>query len=169
MDYMKDLEIDFSDLENCWKKQPTLYMEYAEEHADASRDKDKAKERLEVVKAKLDNHIRENPIEYGCDKKLTEAAIKSLVANNEEVIEATSKLTDANYDMNILAAAKTAFEHRKKALEGLTQLFASGYFADVKIPIKIKDAIANETANEHKKKLEANERLKSLKKRKKLT
>lgn len=126
-DYAKDLRIGYADeLEDQWEKQPALFMKYGEEWAASVRRRDNAKENLEVVKARIDKDVRDNYSDYGFDKKPTEAGITATVVAHGEVREAAKVLNEAQEEMNILSVAKTAFEHKKKALEYRTQLFLSG-------------------------------------------
>ncbi|EHS0850167.1 hypothetical protein KVH78_004687, partial [Escherichia coli] len=50
---MADLEFDRDNLEEVWRKQPRLLMEYGSKLAQADRDVAEAKLNLEAVEAKL--------------------------------------------------------------------------------------------------------------------
>ena len=127
LDYARDLRVGYADeLEEQWEKQPILFMRYGEEWAAAVRRRDDAKEALEVAKADADKDVRINFEKYDFDKKPTEAAIASTVAMNLAVRKAGRKLNEAQEEMNVLAVAKMAFEHKKKALENRTDLFLKG-------------------------------------------
>jgi len=54
---------------------------------------------------------------------------------------AQQDLIESTRNVNLLAAAKSAFEHRKKALEGLTQLWLGGYYSNPNIPTEIKERV----------------------------
>ena len=127
-EYLDDLQLSTDSLDESWIEQPLLYAKYGELVANATEQRDNAKQNLDVVKAQKDSDIRSAPELFGFDKKPTEAAIANVVILSPEVREATQVLIDANKELNILTVAKTAFDHRKKALEGLTQLFISNYF-----------------------------------------
>jgi len=96
-------------------------------------------------------------------KKPTEAAINAAISKDEDYQLEQQALLDANEAVNLLVSAKAAFEHRKKALEGLTQLWLGGYFSDPKIPAEIKEQFkkpSEEYQKEQQTKLNENSRLK---------
>jgi hypothetical protein len=132
-DYKNDLEISFHDLEDHWKRQGTLYMKWGELHANSIRLRDRAKEKLEVLKAEKGAYIRDFWSEEDYSKPLTVDGVKDWVANNDEVKGAVSDLIKATENMNLMGVAKGAFEHKKKALEMLTQLYLIGYFSKPKL------------------------------------
>ena len=127
--YKTDLEIDFDNLAQNWADQQSFYMKYGEEHANKIRDRDKLKEQLDIVKAERGAYIREHWENEGLIKPLTVDGVKDYVTIDPQVRSAVSDLINANHEMNVLQVAKSAFEHRKKALESLTQLFLIGYFS----------------------------------------
>ena len=57
---MADLEFDRDNLEEVWRKQPRLLMEYGSKLAQADRDVAEAKLNLEAVEAKLYDTERKN-------------------------------------------------------------------------------------------------------------
>lgn len=153
--YNKDLEIDFSRLDEIWRDHSVKFMKWSEKWVNAVSERDRAKEALEVVKAELDSEIRTKYV----GKKPTEAAINSMITTNKEYQEAVSKLIDANESVNLLASAKTAFEHKKKALESLTQLWIQGYWSEPKIQSEFKMTFDNRYIDNQKQKLSENQRL----------
>ena len=156
-DYNKDLEIDFSRLDENWRDHSKNYMEWSERWVNAVADRDRAKEGLDVVKAELDQEIRNR--EY--NKKPTEAAISSMILTHRNYRSAYELLTKATEKVNLLMSAKLAFEHHKAALEGVTKLWLNGYWSEPRIPMEIKDKFDNSDYNEQqRKKLNENKRLK---------
>lgn len=133
MSYSKDIAIDKSQLDYEWLRQSLLYFKYSELYANAIFERDKAKERLEVVKAKIDLDIRKSPEEYGISR-ITEGAIASAITLDEEYVEAKNDYLNAVKEVNILAGVKGALEHKKSALETLAKLYLSGYWGEAKIP-----------------------------------
>jgi hypothetical protein len=129
MDYNADLAIEFDNLAENWRDQQMLYMKYGEEHANKMRERDRLKESLDIIKAERGAHIREMWETEGFDKAPTVDGVNGWVTRDEQTQEAVKKLIGANHDMNVLHVAKSAFEHRKKALESLTQLYLIGYFS----------------------------------------
>lgn len=133
MNYEDDLRIDPNALDIEWLDQPKLYMQYAEEAADASREVDKTKERLEVTRAELDGEIRSKAEDKG-EKKPTEGAILMQIQTHPRYQQAISDFNEAKYNQNMMNAAVKAFEQRKVALENLVRLHGSSYFAGPSIP-----------------------------------
>ncbi|KKM60272.1 hypothetical protein LCGC14_1543490, partial [marine sediment metagenome] len=64
MDYETDIVIDESALDVEWLEQPRLFLQYGRNEHRARRDMDYAKERLDLVKAKLDKAMRADPDKY---------------------------------------------------------------------------------------------------------
>ena len=159
-EYNEDLKIDFAELDINWRDHSTNYMKWSEKWVNSVAYRDRSKEALEVVRAGLDAKYRRDLFD---GKKPTEVAIAAAIISDEEYKLANQTLLDANEAVNLLASAKTAFEHRKKALEGLTQLWLGGYFSNPNIPTEVKEQFrqANpEYQNEQKEKLNKNPRLK---------
>jgi hypothetical protein len=142
-DYMKDLAIDPFSLEKEWLLQPQLYMKYSELAAEAQKKRDKAKERLDIVRAELDDKIRSSPLEYGApeDKngspRITEAWISATILLQPEYSKAIAEINQTNYEYNLYSAAVRAFDHRKKALEMEVQLWSGGYWSAPNLPKEI--------------------------------
>jgi hypothetical protein len=128
-DFKKDLEIDQFSLDSEWRDQPLRYAEWAEKAVDASFQYDKAKERLDVARADLDQKIRKEPAKYGIEK-FTEGAVSAAIANNKDFQKQNEEVLEAKRNKMLLDIAPIAFEHRKRALEKLTDLFLSKYYAE---------------------------------------
>jgi hypothetical protein len=130
-----DLKIDLNALHEEWLKQPSLYMKYSDLAAQAARTRDQLKERIDVVRAEIDNEIRENLGGYNCptDKggafKPTEAWINATIQRQNLFQNASEAYHAANYVANLLKGAITAFDHRKKALEMEVMLWQAGYWS----------------------------------------
>ncbi len=132
MGYKEDLKIDKYALDEEWLKQPTLFINWAEEFVEAQADRDRKKEQLDLIKAELDNVIRSEPEKFGL-AKVTEGAIQNIILTEGSYRDAQDKYLTAIKQAKILDVAKEAFDHKKKALENLTQLFLAGYFANSEI------------------------------------
>ena len=61
MGYKDDIKIDKHNLDVEWMNHAVLFIEWAEKEVEAQFEKDKAKERLDLVKAELDSRIRSDP------------------------------------------------------------------------------------------------------------
>lgn len=129
MDFQKDIEIDQNALDQEWIAQPVLYMRYAELEAEARRTMDEEKVRSDVVRAKLDAKIRENPEDYGISK-VTEGSILSAIQQDEDYLESQTALRTAKYQLDMISGAVRALDHRRKALENLVYLHGQSYFSE---------------------------------------
>jgi len=159
-EYNEDLEIDFAQLDINWRDHSTNYMKWSEKWVNAVAERDRLKESLDVLKAELDAKYR---IKLYDGKKPTEVSIAAIITTNDDYKLAQWTLIDANEAVNLLASAKAAFGHRKKALEGLTQLWLGGYFSNPNIPAEIKERVKKDNPRyqkEQQEKLNANPRLK---------
>ena len=161
MGYKDDLKIDKYALDEEWLRQPTLFINWAEEYVEAQADRDRKKEQLDLIKAELDNAIRSEPEKFGLSK-VTEGAITNIIIMEGSYRDANDKyLTDIK-QAKILDVAKEAFDHKKKALEALTQLFLAGYFANNELKLKgdVKDYLTDLKSERIDSGLEKNKRLK---------
>jgi len=108
-----DLQINEYRLDTEWKKQAELYYQYAAELADARKELDSNKSKLEKTKASLYKMISAAPEVYGL-KKSTENAINSAILEQLDYVDAQAAIIEAKYRVDILAALLTAFDHKKK-------------------------------------------------------
>jgi hypothetical protein len=128
-----DLYVDRNDLPTEWEKQPQLYMYWAEEYAWAVMDRDKAKDQLDLVAADLDSAIRTDPAAYEL-VKVTEASVAAAVKKQQSYGDAVEKLHQANLVVNRMAAARSAMDHKRKALEHLTTLAVNEFYSSNTAP-----------------------------------
>lgn len=132
MGYEDDLKIDMFSLHEEWIKQSNLFMEWAEQYADAIFVRDKEKELLDLTKAEIDSEIRLDPEAFHLNKKPkpTESSIAACVIQDERYKEQKKAYLEAVKEANIINGAKEAMNHRKAALENLTKLWIAGYYSD---------------------------------------
>jgi len=165
MNYKKVLEIDLERLEENLIEQAQLVMECGELWAEKTAERDRAKENLSVIEAELDGYARANWVDIA-DTKMTEKSIFGYVLNENKRKKAMEELINLTEETNILSVAKVAFEHRKKALEGLVSLFIADYWADPKIAKKDIDEVkSTERKESQQKELNKNPRLKKLRRK----
>lgn len=131
-DYTADLEINKNKLDIEWQHQPQLYMQYAELDVLAQEERDKAIRNLGVVKAELDADIRSDPKRFGIEKA-TEAAIANVIINTKRYRDADAEVIEKTKRAKLLSAAVVAFEHRKRALTKLTDLWISGFYGEMTV------------------------------------
>ena len=126
--YKKELEIDQYALETEWLSIPSQILRYSTLFAQAIFDRDQAKEALEIVRAEMDRIVRMESMERG--EKITEALVSSKIQLSPEYIEATKKVHEADYNVNVLRGAVNAFQAKKTALENLVRLFGMKYYSE---------------------------------------
>ena len=125
-----DVKISINHLDQAAIDQPSLFAEWGERWAEATMNRDRLKERLATVKAEADEAIRSNPKAYGwvADKAPTEAWVASQIVIHKQVLKVSEELLAAQYDVNMASVGKESMDHRRKALEILTTLYANSYF-----------------------------------------
>lgn len=133
MDYSKDIEIDQSALDVEWLEQPRLMFKYAKMCAEAKRNLDLTKERLDVIRAEVDRKVRSDPKEYGITK-ITESGVANTILTVPEYQAASRDLIEAKYEFEMARAAVSSVEQRKDSLENLVRLHGQQYFAGPSIP-----------------------------------
>jgi hypothetical protein len=144
LNYTEDLMIDQDQLDYEWLTQSSNYMKYQEQAIFAQTKVDKANERLGIYEAELDATIRAEAKES--KEKITEAQIKNQIIVNEERLELVQEVRVAKEHYNILSAAVKSFDHKKKALEYLSQLWMGGYYSEPKAP-NVKDKILDNVSD----------------------
>ncbi|MBN2570509.1 MAG: hypothetical protein JXA68_00155 [Ignavibacteriales bacterium] len=138
MNYEQDMYIDEDFLDMEFLDQPSLMVKYSTMLADAKRERDLAKEALDLKKAEIDRDVRNNPDNYDL-AKITETAILNVILSDDTYKEANKIYNDANYEVNVLQGVVSAIEHRKSALENLVKLYGQNYFAGPSIPHDLKE------------------------------
>ena len=125
-----DFETDIKISENIayeWNRQSELFMIYGLEFVNASQRRDKAKERLDYIAAELDEQFRKQADSDG--SKITEKALANKIVNDGRYRKANKEYIEAKSDEGKWLIVKTAFEHRKKALEYKAQFMINGMFS----------------------------------------
>lgn len=127
------LEIDIHQLHLDWCHQPKLLYEHAMKLADARMRHAEAKVELELIEAETDAEIRKRPFAYDLEK-VTEAVVRNTVIQQKNVKEAQAALIAAKHAVDVLEAAVSALDHKKKALENMVQLRLNELYAEPKMP-----------------------------------
>jgi len=126
--YLELVGIDRSNLHEEFTHQPQNYAEISEGCTIADFEKQSLKEQVKVIEAEVDLEIRNGTYE-NLPAKVTENAIKSIVAVDARVQEVNKAHIQAIFFSNMLEGARVASEHKKKSLEKLTDLHMTGYFS----------------------------------------
>ena len=167
LNYKEDLRIDRDALEECLVEQPEMYAKWSDAWAQAVKERDEAKEALNLVKADLDMRVRKGWDILGFEKKPTDMAITTWICAHTDYRNSNFHLIQATYNVNVLEAAKWAFQHRKDSLDNLTKLFLSNYYSDSKaVGQEARDMLADMRQKKHLEVLEDNPRSQLLRRRK---
>ena len=159
-EYESDVFIDIHALDEELFRQPSLFIKWAEKAANATTERDRIKNKLELVRGEVALDFRENPDSYKF--KITEETVKALVETDNDVVMLKEELLKANEEVNILTAAKMAIEQKKSMLESVVKLYQTGYWGELAVPNtdkitqKYDDKILNDKLNQ-------NERLRRVK------
>jgi hypothetical protein len=125
----KDLELDLYKLDEGWLDLPLLSLKWSQKLVETEMDTRNLKIKVEQLRATIDGKMRENPGEYGI-QKITEGTITAAITIHPAVVEALQECNDKDRESKEVKAMCLAIEAKRKALEGLTQLYSTGYFAN---------------------------------------
>jgi hypothetical protein len=132
MKYREELKIDLYKLDEEWLDQPNKVERWTTRHAEAEAIRDRLEQRIGVVKALVEEDVRKKPAKYGwgdSSRHPTEPFISSQVTKSRKVQKAQRDFIEAKKNAKILAGAVRSFEHRKRALEKLYDMWCRQYYA----------------------------------------
>ncbi len=142
------LKIDHSALDVEWLDQPNLMIRYIRHQANCALTLDKAKERLDVLRAELDKKIRAHPEKFDVSK-LTETVVTNTIIIQPEYKDLQEEVLEAKYEFDIARAAVSAINARKEALENLVKLHGMSYFAGPKMPRDLNQEVKRKKQQEN--------------------
>ena len=128
-----DQKLDPTQLDLAAALQGELFFYWAEQAVAARRMVDHTKLALELEENRLSLECRQDPESFGLTKA-TEAAITAAIKVNKEYQIASTALMDARHESNLLDAAVSAMEQRKRMIEVLITLHGQQYFAGPSVP-----------------------------------
>lgn len=138
--YKEDVGIDPGELDVEWLKQATLYAKYAQLAPDANDRVRKLEQKLKVIRSQLILEASEKGEEVlGKGVKPTGQPIEAYYRTNQEHIETKKELFEAMREAEMINNALFALQQKKTALENLTKLVLSGYFAAPSIPRELSE------------------------------
>lgn len=151
-EYQQDLTINEYALELECAEQPSKFMKWAERYALAIFERDKAKQDLKVTIAETNLSIRNRePEDFGLSK-WTENAVQSVLDKHPDVLVAENKYLNAVKELELMRAAKDAFQDRKFQLINIVSLRNAQYFSD---PLREQEARESAARAAQEKALEA--------------
>ena len=98
-------------------------------HADLVEERDLAKNKVDLIKAKLDDEIRK---EFR-NEKITEKKIENLILLNEEYQEAFKNYLGVRKEEQLAANEKEMAMQRRAYLKILAELWIASYYGDPEI------------------------------------
>lgn len=110
----QDLQIQDTDLNSCMSEQASLYGYYSVLYAKAQLSADRAKNHVEVLKARKNAALRN--AKTGRGVKFTEAQLESEVLRSEEVVNAMDKAATTRMRAALIKEALEAFRQRRDML-----------------------------------------------------
>lgn len=127
-----DFRVDRHRLIEQIEEQPQATYEVYLAMADVKDSQESLKIELALMRAEVSSNVRESPEDYGIEK-VTEAAIKEEVEQDEDVQAIVQQMQINRKEIDFINAALEGLKDRKKALENATSLFIAGYFSNVKV------------------------------------
>ena len=137
--YEQDLIIDPNQLDVEAVRQAELFYRYAKEAVKARTVMDEKKMAMEVLEAKLQMRVRENPEKFGL-LKVTEASIIACVKTRDSYIGAFQEWVRAAERSRLIDKAVVGMEMKKSMIETLTKLHGQQYFAGPSVPHNLVEA-----------------------------
>jgi len=151
-EYQDDLKINIRQLHREWKEQPAKFAKWGEKWADAVAERDRISRELELLNIEYDTEARQNADEI-FPKKPTETAISNWIDSHGDIQDLKRDLIEANRIVNHYSIAKTAFQHRTKALENEVKLYLADYYSLEDLDGETKNMIDRKKKKETQKKM----------------
>jgi len=153
-----DMFIDRHRLDEEWEDHPMRVIKWGRRLADAIEQRDIHQKQTELLYAKIGGKIRANPTDHGLKEKPTEGAIAGKIARNTDYREMIMEDIRLQKEVRYLEVTMKGFEHRKKALEKIQELFLTGYWAEP----RAKRGSQSEAHTENERKYRHREALKNI-------
>ena len=116
-----------------WVEHPSRVFYYASLAANIQMRLEEARRHDDVLRADLSLSVRKNPEKFGL-QKTTEGLIEAIITADEAIQESAISIISLKNELDLVKAAVSALECKKKALECIVQLHATSYFASPRSP-----------------------------------
>ena len=126
---MSVLHIDEDRLDREWARQADLFHDAALKLADARLALEEAEAEFALVEAEQDREVRLHPQTFGLEK-VTDKAVANAVVRSTPYGAAQKQVIERKHAADVLKALVDALSHKKAALEYLTRLRLSDFYAD---------------------------------------
>lgn len=127
-----DLRINVDELDKEWMMLPQIYTEYCEKAELVDIELRKAKMKLDMRRADISKHIRENSKQYAAEygvSTLTEGFINTLIDSDEQVKEIQLEIISLERNKRMFQTVVKGLEMKRDALKNLTSLFQAEYYS----------------------------------------
>jgi len=125
----KDLSINIYALEKECATQSERFAAAGLDYANKVYELNEAKVNKDLLEAHVATDARINPARYDLTK-ITEAAIKEAVIQNEKVIKANERVFEKSKEVEESRAIRDAFMQRSSMLKCEVDLFLASYYSD---------------------------------------
>jgi len=142
--YSSAVDIDEHALDKECVAQPTNYLRWSHRVADLNQEINQLDAEADVMKAELDNRIRETPAKYGLEK-ITETAVKQVIVRDKEYSAKLAEIRDLRHEVDLANGVLHALEHKKRMLSLLVELHVAGYYAAPKTSEGGREAVRDMT------------------------
>ncbi len=133
LNYELDVSIDESALDLELLHLSSLTLKYNIHLANCRLAMDKAKDRMEFVRAEIMSKMRKNPDDFKIGK-VTEGALSEALLQQKEYKAEQQAFNSARYDYEVAQAASRSMQDKKTALETLVKLHGQNYFSAPNLP-----------------------------------
>lgn len=118
---LDDLNFDKNNLDEVWREQPRLLMQYGYKLAEAERSMADAKRKLDVTEARI---YREARSKLGFDGvRISESTLDSRVKSDPSYVTARALYDDSKYQVDVYKQAVSAFSHRRDMIVQASKAF----------------------------------------------
>jgi len=127
-EYKIDTSIDKHSLDDEWVKQADLFWKYSKLANTFFNAYNAAKNNYNVRRAEIEYAVRSGKIPIGI--KITDKAVASFLDTEESLVALQNDIAEKKFHYEMYNSAVFAMEHKKRALEYITKLHLSNYFAE---------------------------------------
>jgi len=143
-----DVKINKFRLDDECQEHASLYYYYAEQLADAKKERDTAKANFKETTARTELNYRADRPGYELDCKKTESSISAAVEIHKDVIAAKQDYLRAEALVNKTESAAESMRQRKGMLDNLISLYQTQYYSEPHGKSK-----TDQTSDDHRKSL----------------
>lgn len=156
----KDLLLDITNLDTNWLEQPQIAFSWNQLYNAAQFTLRKMENKHKTLSAETYLQIKQKAVRE--NEKTTEALLNNRVSTDPIIKKLQEEIFDAQYIVDILSSIKKSMDDRRRALEGLTELFVTHYFVSERDNQALKELGGEKVEEEQTQALNQSEKLKTL-------